>query len=202
MKPKLQSLCSKTVKSRKKKFLQRTWMKSSSLIRIGVIAYYDSSLFGLHGLWAFVFGFMVNVKCERTAFNVADARTREHCKWLVRINRRLGKIHWMRAAFLNKAACCRWLHALFSGATQDVGQFPLVLNRSGFVRVEARGWEGGKRWGLGPTNDVLTTCKAVTARGGQRIIAGIFPTVNIFRLFTSKKRTRIGNQKCLKNWKK
>ena len=27
----------------------------------------------------------------------------------------------------------------------------------------------------------------------------IFPTVNIFRLFTSKKRTDRGNQKCLKN---
>ena len=30
---------------------------------------------------------------------------------------------------------------------------------------------GGKRRGLGPRNDVLTTCKAVTLRGGQRIIA-------------------------------
>ena len=29
-----------------------------------------------------------------------------------------------------------------------------------------------------------------------------FPTVNIFRLFRSKKRTNRGNQKCLKNWKK
>ena len=38
---------------------------------------------------------------------------------------------------------------------------------------------GGKRRGLGPRNDVLTTCKAVTLRGGQRIIA-LFPTVNIF----------------------
>ena len=30
----------------------------------------------------------------------------------------------------------------------------------------------------------------------------IFPTVNIFKLFRSKKRTHRGNQKCLKNWKK
>ena len=30
----------------------------------------------------------------------------------------------------------------------------------------------------------------------------IFPTVNIFRLFRSKKRTGRGNKKCLKNWKK
>ena len=28
----------------------------------------------------------------------------------------------------------------------------------------------------------------------------IFPTVNIFRLFRSKKRTGRGNQRCLKNW--
>ena len=37
---------------------------------------------------------------------------------------------------------------------------------------------GGKRRGLGPRNDVLTTCKAVTLLGGQRVI-GVFPTVNI-----------------------
>ena len=34
---------------------------------------------------------------------------------------------------------------------------------------------GGKRRGLGPRNDVLTTCKAVTQRGGQRIIRVFFP---------------------------
>ena len=55
---------------------------------------------------------------------------------------------------------------------------------------------GGRRRGLGPRNDVLTTCKAVTQHGGQQIIA-----VFIFRLFRSKKRTGRGNQKCLKNWK-
>ena len=44
----------------------------------------------------------------------------------------------------------------------------------------------------------ITTFKAVTLRGGQRIIA-VFPTVNIFRLFRSKKGTGRGNQKCLKN---
>ena len=37
---------------------------------------------------------------------------------------------------------------------------------------------GGRRRGLGPRNDVLTTCKAVTQRGGQRVIC-VFPTVNI-----------------------
>ena len=30
---------------------------------------------------------------------------------------------------------------------------------------------GGRRRGLGPRNDVLTTCKAVTLSDGQRIIA-------------------------------
>ena len=30
---------------------------------------------------------------------------------------------------------------------------------------------GGKRRGLGPRNDVLTTCKAVTLRDDQQIIA-------------------------------
>ena len=37
---------------------------------------------------------------------------------------------------------------------------------------------GGERRGLGPRNDVLTTCKAVNLRGGQRVI-GVFPTLNI-----------------------
>ena len=47
------------------------------------------------------------------------------------------------------------------------------------VRSGGGGGGGGERRGLGPRNDVLTTCKAVTLRGGQRIIA-LFPTVNIF----------------------
>lgn len=34
-----------------------------------------------------------------------------------------------------------------------------------------------KRRGLGPRNDVFSTCKAVTLRGGQRVI-GVFPTLN------------------------
>ena len=33
----------------------------------------------------------------------------------------------------------------------------------------------GNRRGLRPRNDVLTTCKAVTQSGGQRIIAAFFP---------------------------
>ena len=32
----------------------------------------------------------------------------------------------------------------------------------------------GERRGLGPSNDALTTCKAVTLRGGQRLIAVFF----------------------------
>ena len=34
---------------------------------------------------------------------------------------------------------------------------------------------GGGRRGQGPRNDVLTTCTAVTPRGGQRKIAVLFP---------------------------
>ena len=37
------------------------------------------------------------------------------------------------------------------------------------------GGGGGERRGLGPRNDVLTTCKAITLRDGQRIIAACFP---------------------------
>ena len=37
---------------------------------------------------------------------------------------------------------------------------------------------GWKRQGLGPRNNVLTTCKSVTLRGGQQVI-GVFPTLNI-----------------------
>ena len=37
------------------------------------------------------------------------------------------------------------------------------------------GGGGGERRGLGPRNDVLTTCKAVTLSDGQRIIAVFFP---------------------------
>ena len=36
------------------------------------------------------------------------------------------------------------------------------------------GGGGGKRQGLGPRNDVLTTCKAITLRYVQRIIAAFF----------------------------
>ena len=37
------------------------------------------------------------------------------------------------------------------------------------------GGGGGKRRGLGPRNNVLTTCKAVTLSDGQWIIAVFFP---------------------------
>ena len=56
---------------------------------------------------------------------------------------------------------------------------------------------GGKRRGLGPRNDVLTTCKAVTPAWWSVENCSTFPTVNIFRLFRSRKRTGRGNQKCL-----
>ena len=41
---------------------------------------------------------------------------------------------------------------------------------NGFEMWNPEGRGGGKRRGLGPRNDVLTSCKAVTQRGGQRII--------------------------------
>ena len=82
------------------------------------------------------------------------------------------------------------------------GSFP-ARTTSWAIATTRRGVGGGgvKRRDLGRRNNVLTTCKAVTLREGQRIIA-LFPTVNIFRLFRSKKWTGRGNQKCLKNWKK
>ena len=48
---------------------ERTWIISSSLIRIGIIAYYDSSLLGLRftGFGLSFLDFMVNFECERTA---------------------------------------------------------------------------------------------------------------------------------------
>ena len=58
--------------------------------------------------------------------------------------------------------------------------FTVRLNKSNYCEdlfvPEGDGGGGGKRRGLGPRNDVLTTCKAVTLRGGQRIIAlALFP---------------------------
>ena len=49
---------------------------------------------------------------------------------------------------------------------------------------------GEGRRGLGPRNDVLTTCKAVTLRGGQRICAVYFSQSKYFR---GKKRTSRGS---------
>ena len=54
----------------------------------------------------------------------------------------------------------------------------------------ARGRRGGMRRGLGPRNDVLITCKAVTQRGGQRIITVFFPTVNILEARIEANRQR------------
>ena len=54
--------------------------------------------------------------------------------------------------------------------------FTVRLNKSNYCEdlFVPEGDGGGKRRGLGPRNDVLTTCKAVTLRGGQRIIALTF----------------------------
>ena len=42
-----------------------------------------------------------------------------------------------------------------------------------YFSFNQEGGAGGE--GAGPRNDVVTTCKAVTRRGGQRIIAVFFP---------------------------
>ena len=57
--------------------------------------------------------------------------------------------------------------------------------QSSKLGISERGFQqggGGKRRGLGPRDDVLTTCKAVTLRGRQRIVA-LFPTVNDRKYF-------------------
>ena len=48
--------------------------------------------------------------------------------------------------------------------------FFLVVWLRTFVSISGGEGGGGKRRGLRPRNDVLTTCKAVTLRGGQWII--------------------------------
>ena len=45
----------------------------------------------------------------------------------------------------------------------------IFYKRSSFLLcLPQGGWGGGKRRGLGPRNDVLTTCKAVNPRASQR----------------------------------
>ena len=59
--------------------------------------------------------------------------------------------------------------------------YDVMADTIGYIQIKMRaasmggGGGGGKRRGLGPRNDVLTTCKAVTPRGGQRKIAVLFP---------------------------
>ena len=58
------------------------------------------------------------------------------------------------------------------------GRYELMgFGRSWFCREQAkrRVGGGGGGQGLAPRNDVITTCKAVTLRGGQRKIAVFFP---------------------------
>ena len=60
------------------------------------------------------------------------------------------------------------------------GRYELMgFGRSWFCREQVKrrveGGGGGGGQSLGPRNDVLTTCKAVTLRGGQRKIAVFFP---------------------------
>ena len=53
-------------------------------------------------------------------------------------------------------------------------EFP-TLTSGPSLNQETNKQTGGKRRGLGPRNDVLTSCKAVTLRGGQWVIAVFFP---------------------------
>ena len=85
-----------------------------------------------------------------------------------------GKVKVIGSRRLENRLCCRWI-------------LPRQNDQLSNRHNQAGGGGGGvKRRGLGRRNNVLTTCKAVTLREGQRIIA-LFPTVNIFRLFRSKK---------------
>ena len=51
----------------------------------------------------------------------------------------------------------------------------MLMTSDYVVQGGGGGWGGVKRRGPGPRNDVLTTCKAVNQRGGQRIITVFFP---------------------------
>ena len=98
-----------------------------------------------------------------------------------------GKVKVTGSRRLENRLCCRWI------LPRQNDQLSNRHNRGG--------GGGGEETRSGTEKQCshnLTTCKAVTLREGQRIIA-LFPTVNIFRLFRSKKRTGRGNQKCLKN---
>ena len=55
---------------------------------------------------------------------------------------------------------------------------PLIQKCLKKKKGKSQGWGEGKKRGLGPRNNFLTTCKAVTLHGGQRVI-GVFPTLNI-----------------------
>ena len=61
------------------------------------------------------------------------------------------------------------------------------------------GTGGGGAGGLPIMAYTVNRGEGVETRGGGQRIIELFPTVNIFRLFKSKKRTGRGNQKCLKN---
>ena len=73
-------------------------------------------------------------------------------------------IHIIRSLWLK--VCNLKIYYYFGGARSK--GFATLRN------VPNRGGGGGRR-GLGPRNDVLTTCQGVTQRGGQRIITVFFP---------------------------
>ena len=60
----------------------------------------------------------------------------------------------------------------------DTKIYSECVNQRGLRGEAGGGGEGGRDWerrGLEPRNNVLTTCKAVTLPGSQRVIAVFFP---------------------------
>ena len=74
---------------------------------------------------------------------------------------------WTRKKYFKK----HFAHKIFSQLSQ-INTRDRTLFSSRYELASGGGEREGR--GLGPRNDVLTTCKAVSLRGGQRIIAVFF----------------------------
>ena len=72
--------------------------------------------------------------------------------------------------------CLSPLFVFYSSLNFDGPRTKAFMNNKYLVKrsLYLRQNQGGKRRGLGPRNDVLTTCEAITLRDGQRIIAAFF----------------------------
>ena len=78
----------------------------------------------------------------------------------------------------------------------------LQRKRSGILLIPAQGGWGGGETRSGTEKRCSHNLQSGHPAWWSADNYSILPTVNIFRLFRSKKRTDRGNQKCLKNWKK